>query len=243
MTHALTLLVILLIAAPLARFVPLASLAAVLFVVAYNMGEWREIGTIVQLSKTDIAVWMTTFSLSVLADLTVAVGVGMSLAALLYIYRIAETTTVAAVTPEYLEDGKAHILQDKDIPSNVTILRIHGPFLFGTTERLAEATRDLARFGDVVILRLRNMTALDATGLHALEQFSERLHKTGRSLLLCGAREQPSRLLSRSDFLKEIGPENVLPHVGAALARAAQIQQDFAGIGSDLARQMEHRPL
>jgi SulP family sulfate permease len=243
MTHALTLLVILLIAAPLARFVPLASLAAVLFVVAYNMGEWREIGTIVQLSKTDIAVWMTTFSLTVLADLTVAVGVGMSLAALLYIYRIAETTTVAAVTPEYLEDGKAHILQDKDIPSNVTILRIHGPFLFGTTERLAEATRDLARFGDVVILRLRNMTALDATGLHALEQFSERLHKTGRSLLLCGAREQPSRLLSRSDFLKEIGPENVLPHVGAALARAAQIQQDFAGIGSDLARQMEHRPL
>jgi SulP family sulfate permease len=243
MIHALTLLVILLIAAPLARFVPLASLAAVLFVVAYNMGEWREIGTIVQLSKTDIAVWMTTFSLTVLADLTVAVGVGMSLAALLYIYRIAETTTVAAVTPEYLEDGKAHILQDKDIPSNVTILRIHGPFLFGTTERLAEATRDLARFGDVVILRLRNMTALDATGLHALEQFSERLHKTGRSLLLCGAREQPSRLLSRSDFLKEIGPENVLPHVGAALARAAQIQQDFAGIGSDLARQMEHRPL
>jgi SulP family sulfate permease len=243
MIHALTLLVILLFAAPLARFVPLASLAAVLFVVAYNMGEWREIGTILQLSKTDIAVWTTTFALTVLADLTVAVGVGMSLAALLYIYRIAETTTVAAVTPEYLEDGKAHILQDKDIPSNVTILRIHGPFLFGTTERLAEATRDLARFGDVVILRLRNMTALDATGLHALEQFSERLHKTGRSLLLCGAREQPSRLLSRSDFLKKIGPENVLPHVGAALARAVEIQQDFAGIGTGLAHQMEHRPL
>jgi SulP family sulfate permease len=243
MIHALTLLVILLFAAPLARFVPLASLAAVLFVVAYNMGEWREIGTILQLSKTDIAVWTTTFALTVLADLTVAVGVGMSLAALLYIYRIAETTTVAAVTPEYLEDGKAHILQDKDIPSNVTILRIHGPFLFGTTERLAEATRDLARFGDVVILRLRNMTALDATGLHALEQFSERLHKTGRSLLLCGAREQPSRLLSRSDFLKKIGPENVLPHVGAALARAVEIQQDFAGIGAGLAHQMEHRPL
>ena len=121
-------------AAPLARFVPLASLAAVLFVVAYNMGEWREIGTILRLSKTDIAVWMTTFALTVFADLTVAVGVGMALAALLYIYRIAETTTVAAVTPEYLEDGKAHVLQDKDIPANVTILRIHGPFLFGTTE-------------------------------------------------------------------------------------------------------------
>ncbi len=166
MVHALTLLAILLVAAPLARFVPLATLGAVLFVVAYNMGEWREISTILRLSKTDIAVWFTTFALTVFADLTVAVGVGMTLAALLYIYRIAETTTVEPVTREYLRDGQAHILQDKDIPSNVTILRIHGPFLFGTTEKLAEATKDLNAFGDVVILRLRNMTALDATGIH-----------------------------------------------------------------------------
>jgi sulfate permease, SulP family len=241
--HALTLLTILLVAAPLARFVPLATLAAVLFVVAYNMGEWREIGTIVRLSKTDISVWVTTFALTVLADLTVAVGVGMSLAALLYIRRVAETTTVAAVTPEYLRDGQAHILQDKDIPSNVTVLRIHGPFLFGTTEKLAEATNDLNRLGDVVILRLRNMTALDATGLHALEQFSGRLRKTGRTLLLCGARDQPYRLITRSDFLQHVGAENVLPHIRAALARARQIQQDFAGIGRELAREMEHRPL
>jgi sulfate permease, SulP family len=243
MVHALTLLAILLVAAPLARFVPLATLAAVLFVVAYNMGEWREIGTIVRLSKTDIAVWITTFSLTVMADLTVAVGVGMALAALLYIYRIAETTTVEAVTPEYLEDGQAHILQDKDIPSNVTILRIHGPFLFGATEKLADATKDLAKLGDVVILRLRNMTALDATGIHALEQFSERLRKTGKTLLLCGARNQPSQLISRSDFLKHVGPENVLPSIQAALARVNEIQGDFEGIGRELALEMEHRPL
>jgi sulfate permease, SulP family len=243
MVHALTLLAILLVAAPLARFVPLAALAAVLFVVAYNMGEWREIGTIVRLSKTDIAVWITTFSLTVLADLTVAVGVGMALAALLYIYRIAETTTVEAVTPEYLEDGRAHILQDKDIPSNVTILRIHGPFLFGATEKLADATRNLTKLGDVVILRLRNMTALDATGIHALEQFSERLHKTGKTLLLCGARNQPSQLISRSDFLKRVGPKNVLPNIQAALARVNEIQGDFEGIGRELALEMEHRPL
>jgi SulP family sulfate permease len=243
MVHALTLLAILLVAAPLARFVPLATLAAVLFVVAYNMGEWREIGTIVRLSKTDIAVWITTFSLTVLADLTVAVGVGMALAALLYIYRIAETTTVEAVTPEYLEDGQAHILQDKDIPSNVTILRIHGPFLFGATEKLADATKDLAKLGDVVILRLRNMTALDATGIHALEQFSERLRKTGKTLLLCGARNQPSQLISRSDFLKHVGPENVLPNIEAALARVQEMQGDFEGIGRELAHEMEHRPL
>jgi len=243
MVHALTLLAILLVAAPLARFVPLATLAAVLFVVAYNMGEWREIGTILRLSKTDIAVWITTFSLTVLADLTVAVGVGMALAALLYIYRIAETTTVAPVTPEYLADGQAHILQDKDIPSNVTILRIHGPFLFGTTEKLAEATKDLTQLQEVVILRLRNMTALDATGIHALEQFSDRLHNAGKILLLCGARDQPSRLISNSDFLKHIGPENVLPHVQSALARAHGLQGDFEGVGRELAADMARRPL
>ncbi len=214
-----------------------------LFVVAYNMGEWGEIGTILRLSKTDIAVWITTFALTVLADLTVAVGVGMALAALLYIYRISETTTVAPVTREYLEDGQAHILQDKDIPSNVTILRIHGPFLFGTTEKLSEATKDLNQFGDVVILRLRNMTALDATGIHAIEQFSDRLHKVGKTLLLCGARDQPSNLISRSDFLKHVGAQNVLPHVQAALDRARQIQGDFEGIGRELALEMENRPL
>jgi SulP family sulfate permease len=243
MVHALTLLAILVVAAPLARFVPLATLAAVLFVVAYNMGEWREIGTILRLSKTDITVWFTTFALTVFADLTVAVGVGMTLAALLYIYRIAETTTVAAVTPEYLEDGQAHVLQDKDIPSNVTILRIHGPFLFGTTDKLTEATKDLNQFGDVVILRLRNMTALDATGMHALEKFSDRLRKAGKTLLLCGARDQPSRLITRSDFRKRVGDENVLPHVQAALARAREIQADFVGIGRQLALELEHRPL
>ncbi|HEX3570701.1 MAG TPA: SulP family inorganic anion transporter [Acidobacteriaceae bacterium] len=241
--HALTLLSILIVAAPLARFVPLATLAAVLFVVAYNMGEWREIGTILRLSKTDIAVWITTFSLTVLADLTVAVGVGMTLAALLYIYRVAQTTTVEPVTPEYLEDGQAHVLQDRDIPSNVSILRIHGPFLFGTTEKLAEATRDLAQFGDVVILRLRNMTALDATGIHALEQFSDRLHKAGKTLLLCGAREQPSDLIHRSELLKDVGTKNVLPNIQAALERARYIRGDFEGIGRELALEMESGPL
>jgi SulP family sulfate permease len=243
MTHALTLLAILLVAAPLARFVPLATLAAILFVVAYNMGEWREIATILRLSKTDIAVWVTTFALTVVADLTVAVGVGMALAALLYIYRVAETTTVAPVTPEYLEDGQAHILQDKEIPPNVTILRIHGPFLFGTTEKLAEATRDLGAFSDVVILRLRNMTALDATGIHALELFSDRLRKAGKTLLLCGARDQPSKLISGSDFLSHIGAENVLPHVQAALDRVREIQGDFEGVGREMAIELEHRGL
>ena len=241
--HAFTLLTILLVAAPLARFIPLATLAAVLFVVAYNMGEWHEIIRILRLSKTDIAVWLTTFALTVFADLTVAVSVGMALAALLYIYRIGETTTVALVTPGYLDDGQAHILQGKDIPANVTILRIHGPFLFGTTEKLSEASRDISSFGDIVILRLRNMTALDATGIHAIEQLSKRLTQAGKSLLLCAARPQPSSLISQSHFTNLIGPENILPNVQAALIRAAEIQSDLEGLALQIALQAATAPL
>lgn len=238
MIHALTLLTILLAAAPLARFIPLATLASVLFVVAWNMGEWREIGSILRLAKADIAVWAVTFLLTVVADLTVAVGVGMALAALLYIYRIAETTTVAPVTEEYLRDGKAHILQDKEIPPNVAILRVHGPFLFGTTQKLEDATRDLRGFPAIVILRLRNMTAIDATGLHALEVFAERLRRTGRVLLLCGARDQPAELLARADFVDEVGPENILPNVQAALDRAREIGASFSGVGPEIAHDL-----
>jgi SulP family sulfate permease len=227
MVHALTLLAILLVAAPLARFIPLATLAAVLFVVAWNMGEWREIGGVFRMAKADIAVWAVTFGLTVMADLTVAVGVGMALAALLYIYRIAETTTVEPVTEEYLREGQAHILQNREIPADVAILRIHGPFLFGTTQKLEEATRDLSSFPSIVILRLRNMTALDATGLYALEVFDERLRESGRTLLFCGARDQPARLLARADFVEEVGPENILPNVQAALARARAISSSL----------------
>jgi SulP family sulfate permease len=238
MIHALTLLGVLLAAAPLARFIPLATLAAVLFVVAWNMGEWREIGSILRLTKADIAVWAVTFSLTVVADLTVAVGVGMALAALLYIHRVAETTTVLPVTKEYLRDGKAHVLPDKEIPPDVTILRIHGPFLFGTTQKLEDVTADLDGLMPIVILRLRNMTALDATGLHALETFAERLHRTGRTLLLCGARNQPAELLSRAEFLEEVGRENVLPNIEAALERAREVSAGFSGVGAEIAQDM-----
>ena len=223
MVHALTLLLILVVAAPLARFVPLATLAAVLFVVAYNMGEWREIGTIVRLSMADKAVWFATFALTVFADLTVAVEVGIALAALLYIYRVGQTTTVAPVTPAYIEESRLHVLQNKEVPPFVSILRIHGPFLFGTTEKLEQATTDLSQFAPVVILRLRNMTALDATGLHAIEKLAARLRKSGRTLLLCGAREQPAHLLERADFVAHVGAKNILPHISAALERAHEI--------------------
>jgi SulP family sulfate permease len=225
MVHALTLLVILLVAAPLARFIPLATLAAILFVVAYNMSEWREVRTILKLSKADITVWVLTFALTVLADLTIAVEIGMLFAALLYIYRVSQTTTVAPVTEEYIEDGRPHVLQDKLLPPYVLVLRIHGPFLFGATEKLSEATVDIDSLPRIVILRLRNMTAIDATGLHELERLTERLRASGRTLLLCGARSQPEELLRQSTFLQYLGEENMLPHVEAALSRAREIHE------------------
>jgi SulP family sulfate permease len=221
--HALTLLGVLLVAAPLASYIPLATLSAVLFVVAYNMGEWREIGGIFELDFTAISVWLVTFALTVFADLTVAVAVGMSLAALLYIYRIADTTTVAAVTDEYIRDGLPHVLQGRILPPYVTLLRIHGPFLFGTTEKLTEATANLEAFAPVVILRLRNMTAIDATGIHAIETFAKRLHDSGRTMVLCGAMQQPSRLLRGARFLDRVGRENIMPNVQAALDRAQEL--------------------
>jgi SulP family sulfate permease len=224
MVHALTLLAILLVAAPLASYIPLATLAAVLFVVAYNMGEWHEIGAVFQLDFAAISVWLITFGLTVFADLTVAVAVGLTLAALLYIYRVAETTTVAPVSDEYIRDGLPHVLQGRIIPPYVTLLRIHGPFLFGTTEKLVEATVNLEAFSPIVILRLRNMTAIDATGIHAIETFAKRLRASGRTLLLCGAMQQPSRLLLQPRFLDHVGRENIMPNVQAALDRAREVQ-------------------
>jgi SulP family sulfate permease len=235
MIHALTLLGVILVLAPLTKFIPMATLAAVLFVVAYNMGEWREIGSIFRLGAADRSVWFITFALTVMADLTVAVEVGMALAALLYIYRVAQTTTVGVLTAQDVEEGRPHALQDQEVPPYVTILRIHGPFLFGATEKLTEETADLRHYNSIVILRLRHMTAIDATGLHALEMLSDRLKKSGRTLLLCGARHQPARMLERADFVEHIGPHNILPHAQAALQRAREIQAGFDGVGEEIA--------
>jgi SulP family sulfate permease len=224
MIHALALLGILLIAAPLARFVPLGTLAAVLFVVAYNMGEWREIPSVLRLSLADKAVWITTFALTVFADLTVAVEVGIVLAALLYIHRISETTSVVPITPEYIAEERLHILHDRRFPDSVSVLKIQGPFLFGTTDKLENATEHLEEFGSVIVLRLRHMTALDATGLHALERLAFRCSQKGKTLILCGARQQPERLLHQTEFVEHVGEENIVPNLRAALERVHKIE-------------------
>jgi SulP family sulfate permease len=229
-THALTLLLILLYAAPLARHIPLAILAGILFIVAYDMGEWREIPEVVKLGPAEAAVWLITFALTVLADLTVAVEAGMVLAALLYIRRVTTTTTVALVTRDYIERGRAHSLQLHDIPDTVAIYRIHGPFLFGATDKLEELEREVPDLPKVIILRLRNMTAIDGTGLHALEHFADVLHASGRTLILCGMRDQPARMMERAEFHEHIGEANLTPTIAAALRRAQDVLHDTDGL-------------
>jgi sulfate permease, SulP family len=221
--HALTLLCVLLFAAPLASYIPMSALAGILMVVAYNMGEWREIPQLLKLTKTDISVWFVTFALTVFADLTVAVEAGMILAALLFIARVANTTTVSQVTGDYVEDGRVHILQDKDIPYYAVIFRIHGPFLFGATDKIFAVTEKLKELPPIVIIRLRNMTAIDATGLFALEDIARQLHAGGRTLILCGAREQPAQAIRQADFEQVIGKENLCANVQEALRRAEEV--------------------
>ncbi len=227
MIHALTLLCILLFAAPLASYIPMATLAGILMVVSYNMGEWREIPQLLKLTKTDISVWFVTFALTVFADLTVAVEAGMILAALLFIARVSDTTTVSQVTDEYVEDGRMHVLQDKDIPYYATIFRIHGPFLFGATEKISVITEKMHELPPIVIIRLRNMTAIDATGLFALEETARHLHQAARTLILCGAREQPAQLIHRAEFEDVVGRENICANVREALARAEAVFEEI----------------
>ena len=224
MLHALTLLAILLFAAPLAARVPMAVLAGILIVVARNMGEWHEIGELWKQGWADRLVWLVTFVLTVFADLTVAVEAGMILAALMFIRRVARTTTVSEVTPSYVAEGRDHILQDKDIPDWVSIFRIHGPFLFGSTDKLAAAIEGTERLAPVVILRLRNMTAIDATGLRAIQDAADWLKQRNRVLLICGALPQPAKLMEESEFHRHVGTANILPNVQAALARAQALR-------------------
>jgi SulP family sulfate permease len=225
MIHALTLLAIVLFAAPLVKNVPLAALAAILLMVAYNMGEWHEIPEILKLTVADITVWILTLTLTVVADLTFAVEVGMVLAALTYIRKVSRTTTVARVTRSYVEDSRMHILQGKDIPEYVAVFRVHGPFLFGSTDKFSEILDGMSQLPPIVVLRLRNMTAIDATGLGAIRDLADQIHISGRALLLCGAREQPAQLMKQAEFERHIGLQNICSSIQDALVRAAQLHK------------------
>jgi SulP family sulfate permease len=230
MVHAVTLLAVLLFAAPLARFIPLAALSAILAVVCYNMGEWHEIPEILKRPRLEIGVWLTTLLLTVFADLTVAVEAGMILAALIFIRKVTATTTVTRVTAEDVAEGRLHVLQGRSMPDYVAVFRIHGPFLFGSTEKLDPVFDQLDSLPPVVIVRLRNMTALDSTGIQALERLADAIHGSGRSLIFCGARAQPARLMRQAEFEQHVGAENICEHITAAIQRAEVIHASSAAL-------------
>jgi SulP family sulfate permease len=225
MIHAATLLAIVLFAAPLASFIPMPILAGILMMTAYGMGEWGQIPELLRLTKSEIAVWLITFALTVFADLSIAVEAGMILAVLLFIRNVTATTTVAKVTEDYISDGYFHMLQDKEIPDYVVIFRIHGPFLFGATDKISEITGPIDELPPIVIIRLRNMTVIDSTGLLALEDLAETMHASGRTLLFCGARAQPRRLMDQAGFASIVGRENICDNVLEALARAKAVYE------------------
>ena len=221
--HAVTLLVIILAAAPLAKFIPLATLSAVLVNVALNMGEWHNFSRLPKWPRSDAVVFLTAFSLTVVIDLTVAVEIGMVLAAMLFIKRVSETTQITAVDESSETEGPQHSLIGKEIPKGVMIYRIFGSFFFGAADKLETALKRSGQEPEVLILRMRKVLAMDATGLNALEDLYDKLHARGKHLILSGPHTQPLFMMDKAGFLDRLGRENVCADLEHSLDRAREI--------------------
>jgi len=213
--HALVLLAIVLVAAPLARHVPLVALAAILLYVAYNMGEWSEFPRLRQYSLPYRITMVSTFLLTVVLDLTVAVEVGLVLACVFFIYRVSSLTSIEAVKPETLPTGST-------IPSGVTAYRLFGSLFFGSVgklEALLEVDAGAAQPG-VLVLDLHHVINVDTTGLESLETLHRNLARRGATLILCDVNQQPASLIARAGFINTLGSANLLPDLPAAIERA-----------------------
>ncbi len=221
--HAMTLLVLMMLAAPLAKFIPLASLSAVLLIVAWRMGEWDTFIELSHSTKSDFGVMLTTFALTVVFDLTVAVGAGLLMAAVLFIRRMEEITQIRLVTPKTDLEVGAGSIRDKQVPPGVLVYRIEGPFFFGAAEKLENALARHSEVPKIVIFRMRNVPAVDATGLHALEVVLEKFHRKGTQLLLSGVQPQPMKVLYKAGFVDKIGLDNICANLDVALHRAHDI--------------------
>ncbi len=218
--HALTLLAVVLLAAPLAAHIPMAAMSSVLVVVAMRMGEWHELARLHKMPTSDGVVLVTTLALTVIFDLVVAVEVGMVLASMLFIKRVSETTEVSRVTGEDLLESPEQMAQGKTIPDGVLVYRIFGPFLFGAAEKMEDAMASIGEWPRVLILRLHLVTAMDATGLNALQSIVERMKRNGGTVVLSGIHQQPLQLLRKAGFIEVIGRENFRATFDDALVRA-----------------------
>jgi SulP family sulfate permease len=226
MAHAATLLLITLFAGRWAGLVPLATLAAILVVVAFHMSEWRTFaGEIRGAPRSDTAVMLTTFLLTVLVDLTVAIEVGMVLAAFLFMKRMAEVTNISAITHEFKEprddfETDPNWVGRRAVPPGVEVYEISGPFFFGAAETFKDRLGQIAGKPRVLILRMRHVPAIDSTGLHALRDLVRRSRNEGTLVLLSDVHAQPVVALERSGMYDEMGEENVHGNLDDALNRA-----------------------
>ena len=224
--HSLTLLVITVFAGRWAGLIPMGTLAAILVVVSYHMSEWRTFLAELRSPKSDVAVLLTTFLLTVLIDLTVAISVGMVLAAFLFMKRMAEVTNVRALTREFEEEETdlyatdANGMRYRDIPRGVEVYEINGAFFFGAAETFKDTLARIAGKPKVLIIRMRDVLLLDSTGMHALKDVVHRSRKDGTTVLLSDVHMQPLVALTGSPVLEEIGQENLFTNLDAALERA-----------------------
>ncbi|MCL1888733.1 MAG: SulP family inorganic anion transporter, partial [Kiritimatiellaeota bacterium] len=229
--HALTLLLILLAFGGWAQRIPMPCLAGILIVVAYNMSEWRSFRSILQGSAHEAAVLLATFLLTVLVDLTVAIEIGMVLAAFLFIRRVADTAKAGYITRLVEGFGGAErpvgddpmSLSTRVIPRGVEVFEVEGPMFFGAAEFFKEALAEINVRPRVLIIRMRHAHSLDATALHALEQVHAGAAAEGAALILSGVHPQPRAVFERSGMVEKIGAANVCENIDAALARAAEV--------------------
>jgi SulP family sulfate permease len=232
MVHAVTLVAAMAVAAPLAGAIPLATLAAVLILVAWNMSEIDQFRALLRAPKSDIAVLLSTFGLTVFADLTVAVGTGLVLASLLFMKQMADVSNVSSIARELNDADDAdelgalkdpNAIQRRDVPPSVEVYEINGPFFFGVADRLKDVLVQLQKPPKVFILRLRKVPAIDASGLHALAQFQAKCRRQGTTLVLSGVHAQPLFVFVRTGFDEVVGSENMLANIDDALDRARVI--------------------
>jgi sulfate permease, SulP family len=219
--HSLTVLIILIAAAPLAKNIPLAALSAVLVVVSLRMGEWHQFRRLRRWPKSDAAVFLCAFILTVCIDLPTAVGASLILASALLVKRLAE---LSHVNEEFVPaNGNEPDVSKEKIPNGVMIFRVFGAFFFGAADKLETSLRRAGQLPDVLILRMRDVLALDATGLDALEDLLEKLRIKKKDLILCAPHSQPLFALTRAGFIDKIGMENICGDLDSALERARKI--------------------
>jgi SulP family sulfate permease len=227
MIHAVTLLAIMILFAPLAAYIPLCALAAVLVMVSYHMADVHTFTALLRAPRSDVAVLLVTFVLTVVIDLTVAVQVGVVLAAFLFIKRMADVTNVAVVTRELtdVDNGEAdpNAIASRAVPPGVEVYEVNGPFFFGVADKVKDLLRNVLGKPKVFILRMRHVPAMDATGIHALLDLRRKCERDGSVMILSEIHTQPLIALDRSGHYEEFGEGNVTAHIDDALNRARVI--------------------